>query len=373
MLSSSLPSSLALSGPSHRTALDADLIAGFYAAAAQAQDYSGPWSALCDAFKADTGLLYRQSRPTASPDILAAQNWSGSEQATPHAWADIRVPGLPNTAAPPSLAAFDASEQPPARALRVLRATVHLDGTALIGMGLHRADDAPAFDDADRRALDGLGRHVASALRLEAMLGAARNTSAIRAAALDLHPHGVVVSTGMGGLVFANRAAREIAEAGGLQLGVSRACLAGLRPSEAARLERLIVSVAAGGDGGCVRIDRGAGLPLVAAIVEALPVQMADLEPVAARRGAPSALVQISLRDLGATTDASPSALFDLFGLTPAEAGIVPQLLAGDSASLIAQSRGVAVSTVKAQCAKILVKTGAANLRALSMMIAMIS
>ena len=380
MFSSSLPSSLAPSA--HRATLDADLIAGFYAAAAHAQDYSGPWSALCAAFKADTGLLYRQSRPAASPDILAAQNWPGfgRDPSAPRPRADIHqkagnscVPMDANTAALPSLAAFDASEQPPARALHVLRATVQLDGTALIGMGLHRAGGTPAFDDADRRAFDGLGRHVASALRLEGMLAAARNSGAIRAAALDLHPHGVVVCTGSGGLVFANRAGRAIAEAGGLQLGVSRACLSGLRPSEAARLERLIASVAAGRDGGSVRIDRGPGLSLVAAIVEALPIHPVGLPPGTGREAGRSVLVQISLRDLGATTDASPAILMDLFGLTPAEAGIVPQLLAGDSASLIAQSRGVAVSTVKAQSAKILIKTGAANLRALSTMIAMIS
>jgi DNA-binding NarL/FixJ family response regulator len=45
-------------------------------------------------------------------------------------------------------------------------------------------------------------------------------------------------------------------------------------------------------------------------------------------------------------------------------------LLEGDSITLIAQSRGVSAATVRAQAAKLLEKTGAANLRALASMIA---
>ncbi len=59
----------------------------------------------------------------------------------------------------------------------------------------------------------------------------------------------------------------------------------------------------------------------------------------------------------------------DLFGLTAAEAAIVPQLLEGDTAHLIAQSRGVSAATVRGQAARVLAKTGAANLRALATMV----
>jgi DNA-binding NarL/FixJ family response regulator len=106
---------------------------------------------------------------------------------------------------------------------------------------------------------------------------------------------------------------------------------------------------------------------MLAAIVDPLPLSLAA---VAQPAGRGQSLVLITLRDLSATSDSAASHLMDLFGLTAAEAGIVPQLLAGDSVSLIAQSRGVAVSTVKAQAAKVLAKTGAANLRALATMIA---
>jgi DNA-binding CsgD family transcriptional regulator len=344
-----------------------DLIAGFYAAATHADRWNGALSALCAAFDADQGLLYRQSRPSGLPTVVAARNWPASAG---------RVTLVPPAAsrASPAAAILDSLLPPQAGGRHIISATVMLDGTALVGMGLHRQVDAPHFTEADRDALDGVGQHVAAALRLEALLEAERTACAIRSAALDQYAHGVLIATGSGTLVFANQAARAIAAAGGLVLGHGPACIGRMRPDEASKLEALITSVAGGGMGGCARITR-AGMPVVAAIVEPLPAGMADPALIAGLRAsglddaAGERLALISLRDLGATTDAAASYLIDLFGLTAAEAGIVPQLLAGETVSLIAQSRGVAVSTVKTQAAKVLAKTGAANLRALTTMI----
>jgi DNA-binding CsgD family transcriptional regulator/PAS domain-containing protein len=363
-------------------AKDPDLIAGFYEAAAHGDQWSGAWSALCAAFEAETGLLYRQSRPNAAPRILATRNWP-SAPATPgghfvHSdplWqigargvpgADIQIP------AGTVLAGFNPSTQPPATAFHVLCATIPLGGTAQLGMGLHRTIDAPRFTEADREALDGVGRHVAAAVRLESLLAAERSASIIRGSVLDLLPHGVVVATGQGTLIFANRAARRFAEAGGLELGRGRAGIANLRHDESARLEALITSVAGGGPGGCTRVTRNGGLPVLAALVDPMPAGLAEQAGLNSfAYGRPDRpLVLITLRDITVTADSGAAHLMDLFGLTAAEAGIVPQLLAGDSVSLIAQSRGVAVGTVKTQAAKVLAKTGAPNLRALATMIA---
>jgi DNA-binding CsgD family transcriptional regulator len=374
-------------------AQNSDLIAGFYAAAAGAQapapdragpgPWNGPLSALCQAFQADTGLIYRQSRPSAPPFILANRNWPEDALVSaiivdPRGRKAARDPAPgPATLAPCAAsqaqaqaqvqAQAQAQAQAPAQApAHLLTATLPLDGTALVGLGLHRPAGAPRFTEADREALDGVGRHVAAALRLEAQLAAERSASAIRGAVLDLYPHGVLIANGRGEVLFANVAAHALAAAGGLTLDGGRAALGNLRPAEAARLEALITSVAGGGPGGGARVTRGE-LPMLAAIVDPLPLSLAA---VAQPAGRGQSLVLITLRDLSATSDSAASHLMDLFGLTAAEAGIVPQLLAGDSVSLIAQSRGVAVSTVKAQAAKVLAKTGAANLRALATMIA---
>jgi DNA-binding CsgD family transcriptional regulator/GAF domain-containing protein len=370
-----------------------DLIAGFYEAAAQAEGWSGAWSALCTAFDAETGLLYRQARPSAPPTILAARNWPQASHGLP---ADRYVPfdtdggdvvprlarsfigqdlAAPRNAA---IAAVDPEAAFPTAAFHAMCATLPIDGTALVGMGLHRPVEAPRFTHADRQALDSVGRHVAAALRLEALLASERMTSALRGAALDLHPHGVLITAGDGSLLFANDAARRIAEACGIALGRGRAGIGLLNPDEATRLEALITSAAGGGQGGWTRITRRNAPAVLVATVDPLPVRLAKHAGLSWPEGAESdhparnAMALITLRDLGATADASPSQLMDLFGLTAAEAGIVPQLLAGDSASLIAQSRGVAQSTVKSQTARILAKTGAANLRALSTMLSVL-
>jgi DNA-binding CsgD family transcriptional regulator len=368
-----------LSSPSQNP----DLIAGFYEAAAHSAGWNGAWSALCAAFDADTGLLYRQSQPSAPPLILAARNWPRQAHGLPAGrvvpMAPCHAPrgahGLDGQQSPaPRMdapAAFDPLALPASAAFHVLRATVPLDGTALVGMGLHRPVESPRFTFADGQALDGVGRHVAAALRLETLLAAERAASALRGAALDLYAHGVIIARADGAVLFANTAARAIGAAGGITLG--HAGIGLCKADEAARLEALIAGVATGGQGGCMRITRRTGPALLAAMVDPLPVAMPEQAGVKLTDAQPEgcgAMVLITLRDLAATADASPSQLMDLFGLTAAEAGIVPQLLAGDSASLIAQSRGVGMGTVKAQASRVLAKTGAANLRALSAMLA---
>jgi PAS domain-containing protein/DNA-binding CsgD family transcriptional regulator len=335
-----------LASPAH----DPDVIAGFYEAAARRQGWGDAWASLCTSFRADTGLLFRRSQPSAQPFILAARNWPlethdlalDARVRIDPAWLDD-VAGAGRASASPD----------------TLCATVSLEGTAVIGMGLKR--DAGAFTEAERLALDGMGRHVAAAVRLEALLAAERIASAVRGAAMDVAPHGIVVLNGRGAILFANASARRIAAESGVLLGGGTIGLVPLHTGEAEKLEALVTSVSGGGPGGCVAIGRPGGLPPLAVTVDPLSVTLA--EPGAA-------YVMVTLRDLGATADAAPSHLMDLFGLTAAEAGIVPQLLCGESASLIAQSRGVAVGTVKAQAGRVLAKTGAPNLRALSLMIA---
>ncbi len=325
---------------------DADLIACFYEAAATRQGWGEAWSALCAAFGAEAGLLFRRSRPASQPFVLASRNW-------PLETHDGRLRGDPAWPAEPQAAAF------------TLCTTALLEGTAVIGMGLQRQTGAPFFTEAEHTALDGLGRHVAAAVRLEALLAAERFASAVRGAAMDVSPNGIIVLGSRGTILFSNAVARRMAADSGLLLDCwGEARLTG--PS-AEKLEALAASVAAGGPGGCVSVPRAHARAPLAATVEPLGVQLAN------QAGLPAsamACVMITLRDLGATIDAPPMALMELFGLTAAEAGIVPQLLCGESTSLIAQSRGVAAGTVKAQAARVLAKTGAANLRALSAMIA---
>jgi DNA-binding CsgD family transcriptional regulator len=177
---------------------------------------------------------------------------------------------------------------------------------------------------------------------------------------LDQYSHGAVIVDAQGAILFANDPALRLAATGGILLGADGDGLSCDRPDEADRLANLIYRAAARGEVGCTRVTRRGGRAILAATVAPLPgAAGANIRPVL-----------VTIRDLAATSDAAQADLMGLFGFTGAEAAIVPQLLAGDSAALIAQSRGVSVATIRAQAARVLAKTGAANLRALASMIA---
>ena len=332
-------------------AQDPDLIAGVYAAAAHPDRWNHAWAAVCHAFEAENGVLFEQDDPSAAPRILAATNW---ESSAPRLFGEFYRQGEAQAASAAAGTPRHGSHG------HLLTATVALEGAARAGLGLHRAITGAEFASADRMALDGVARHVAAALRLEKLLTEERLASATRGAALDQCSHGAVIVDSQGAILFANDPALRLAATGGLVLGAAGEGLSCDRPNEADRLATLIYRAAARGEGGTTRITRAGRQAILAATVEPLTLAV----------GADRRLVLVTIHDLGATSDAAQTDLIGLFGLTGAEAAIVPQLLAGDSAALIAQSRGVTVATIRAQAARVLAKTGAANLRALASMIA---
>jgi DNA-binding CsgD family transcriptional regulator len=206
--------------------------------------------------------------------------------------------------------------------------------------------------DRPAAANEGLGRVQHRRADTKAALAA-------RGAVLDQMSQGAIIVGADRRVLFANGAARRLSAHGGFTLGGEPGHLSADRPEESARLAGLVAEAAAGGSGS-MRLTRVPPHRMLAATIAALPVGNAD----------PSGLVLITLCDLTATADIAPCQLMALFGLTAAEAAIVPQLVAGETTHFIAQSRGVAVATVRAQAARILAKTGAANLRALSTMVA---
>jgi len=327
---------------------DSDLIAGFYDAAAHPERWINAWNAVCHAFEAEDGVLFEQEHPAAAPRILAATNW------------DVATPGLMGEFCLPVDAPALGGFAYRSRAGHLLTTTVPLEGAGRAGLGLHRAVTGSEFASADRTALDTVARHVAAALRLEKLVVEERQASAMLGAALDQYSHGAVIVDAQGAILFANDPALRLAARGGILLGDRGDGLSCDQPEEADRLASLIYRAAVRGEVGSTRVTRRGGRAILAATVAPLP----------GAPGARSRPVLVTVRDLAATSDVAQADLMGLFGLTGAEAAIVPQLLAGDSAALIAQSRGVSVATIRAQAARVLAKTRAANLRALASMIA---
>jgi DNA-binding CsgD family transcriptional regulator/GAF domain-containing protein len=361
---------------------DPAVIAGLYEAAARPASWSAAWEQVRESFGAETGVLYRQTSPGTAPMVLATNHWSAEAPRLYREHFGKLDPVQAHATAAQGTTAFLSQEViAPAEVVRselyndfalpygggafhTLCAIIRLDGADFARVGLHRPIDGRAFDEADRSALDSLTAHIAGALRLQDLLAAERLASAARGAALDQFGHGAIIAAAGGAILFANTAANRLAQGGGLVLSRGGVSCADAR--DAARLAMLIDSAAQGGPGGCTRISRGPKRPVLAAAVSPLPVSLAA-EAELHHTGRPLAL--ITVRDLGATSDTGQAQLIELFGLTGAEAAIVPQLLAGDSISLIAQSRGVSAATVRSQAAKLLDKTGAPNLRALATMI----
>jgi DNA-binding CsgD family transcriptional regulator len=366
----------------HSPASDPVLIAGLYDAAAEPSHWNTAWDAVRRAFGAETGILYREASGQSEPDVLVTNHWS---PAATKLYRDHYVgldPILARAMASPVSATLLSQEVVPPReaerselyndfalpygggAFHTLCAIIRLGGTDFLRIGLHRPIDGAAFDENDRLALEKLGQHVAAALRLRDQLHAEKRSSAAHAAALHQLRHGAVIVTATNQVLFANDAAESLAGGGGLILAGGSITCADRR--EAARLRSLIESAAQGGPGGTARISRGAHAPILAAIVTPLPITLAN---GTVANPEDNELALVTLKDLGATSDAGHANLIELFGLTGAEAAIVPQLLSGDSMNLIAQSRGVSVGTVRTQAARLLEKTGAPNLRALATMI----
>ncbi len=357
-------------------ALDAELIAGVYEAAAEPARWPDLWTVLCAVFEAGSGLLFRQSHIPDGPG-RAVVDWpplplrafdDGLVHLDPFAAAGElgevfgalmgrEVAVARDFAAGPNYAAF--ARRYLVGAHHVIACTLPLEGFASAGIALHRAEAAGPFTPGDARALAALARHLAAALRLERVLAEARIAKAARDSVLDHLPYGAVIAAADGRVVFANKAAWKIAEGGGIEI----ASLAGIRPTAPAHAEtfaRMLRQAARGRPGGSLRLLRNRGAAIALCIE---PLQ----GPLAAQ-GAGLALVL--LRNLAASVEISAPQLMALFDLTAAEVSIMPQLLAGDPANLIAQSRGVKVATVRDQSARILAKTGAPNLRALATMIA---
>jgi DNA-binding NarL/FixJ family response regulator len=354
---------------------DPGLIAGLYDAATGPAGWSAAGEAIRQAFGAETSVVYRQA-DSHQPPLMLAANQRAPEALRP-ALPEALRPALPEALRPGLFEALrpalfdDFAVTDGGGAFHTLCATIRLGGEDFARVGLHRPIDGTPFTEADRKALEALTLHIAGALRLHDMVQATlqeeRHASLVRGAALDRSRHGMVIVTAGGAVVFANGAAQRLARHGWISL--SPAGLGCGDRVEAARLAALIRAAAQGAAGGCARISRGPKQPILAATVAPLPLGPAadgDLTP------GRQALALVTLRDLGATSDAGQAQLMALFGLTAAEAAIVPQLLAGDSMPMIAQTRGVSPATVRDQAARLLAKTGAANLRALASMIAVL-
>jgi DNA-binding CsgD family transcriptional regulator len=209
---------------------------------------------------------------------------------------------------------------------------------------------------AELRPVKLLVPHLQSAMQAQLGFG---TFSLIRGSALDLVEqwrHGCVLVSLPGQVLYANRAANEIAAAlDGLHLGISglRAALA----AEDAALQRLIrlacIDTGQGPRaGGRLAISRGSGRKPYT--IQVVPLRSRDTNFL----NRPAGRIGADRGDAERAAHIPPEGLQKLFDLTPAEAEVAIRILRGHGLQYVADELRVTLSTARAHLQRVFEKTG---------------
>ncbi|MFO1071421.1 MAG: hypothetical protein U1E17_01690 [Geminicoccaceae bacterium] len=221
---------------------------------------------------------------------------------------------------------------------------------SLVMAGVHRAAGGPPYEAIDLRLFNGVADQLRVALRQRRLLG----VQGAAAAALDALALAVILTDGLGRVVWANLAAEALLRAGD-GLIVRAGCLACNGHGDTQRLAGLVRRAAAPG-----RPAAEAGLPVARADGAApLRVLVTPLVPRAARRlGArEEARVLVATRP-GGEVPPAPQLLRELYGLTPAEARLAVALLDGRTLEEHAAAAGITRETARGYLKRVFAATG---------------
>ena len=246
--------------------------------------------------------------------------------------------------------AFYDEVERPQRILHHICAVLENDVSRCDRVGVFRTREAGAGEAEHVRFMTVVAPHVRRAVSVAERLDEARLGAAVALDAVASLSHGVFALDAMGRVLLANGAAEAILAADDGLL-CEDGMLGTLLPSENASLLAAIGSAIAGRGGGRLRVTRrSAALPyLVLVAPTGGDVAWSLAEP-------PAALVFITeLAPNCATAAELAAALFDL---TPAEARLAAEVVAGRGMPAAARRLGVGLPTVRTQLASIFRKTG---------------
>lgn len=232
------------------------------------------------------------------------------------------------------------------------------DGAGRSGLiGLFRRVGAGPFNDADRARLDTLRPHLPHAMRLLARMAEMDIQCAITRGLCEAMVAASVVTDAAGQVAFANVAARALMDKGdGVSLvnGVLNAAV-GRQTRDLHDAIRRIARAARDGDlaevsQAALGLERPRGGKPIGCVIRPLPVRTGALSG-----SKPMVHVHLSNPDV---VGLPPIGLLrGLFGLTPAEAGLLLALMQDKRIEEYAEERGVAVTTVRTQLAHLFRKT----------------
>jgi len=250
---------------------------------------------------------------------------------------------------------------------------VPLGGGSVAPLGLHRPEDARAFDDSDRQALQTLLPHLRRALQLRQRIGT-RMDARLSVASLDALPTAMVVVEGDARILLTNRAAEKVladgaaihASRAGPGLGTVRRLVARNRDCDG-DLQRTVRAVARAGAEGAGMLLRGEGPgSAISALVTRLPAPLSPAIPGGRCTGA----ALVILHEPGHRRAPQARLVAGMLGITLTEAEVAIALAGGRTAEAVAGGRGVSVSTIRMQVRSVLEKLALANLRDLERVLA---
>lgn len=231
----------------------------------------------------------------------------------------------------------------------------------LPGLGAHPFDGVAPTEMAET------SRRYEGAVRLGLRLDNESQRGMLHAAVLDQLQTGFMVSDAQGMVRYANRAAAILAELGGIRFGTQSALLAG-RPEDTGVILRLVEAACAGQQGGSVNLpgaENGTRSRPLAVTVAPLKLPQAEAVFSTAQAGSGYALIT-----LGASfIQPDFRRVIDMFHVTPAEARLLPPIMAGETTASIARALGLSHHTVRSHARAILSKTHTHTLRALAVLL----
>jgi DNA-binding CsgD family transcriptional regulator len=248
---------------------------------------------------------------------------------------------------------------------RVMHATLHVDARRGTGIGVYRSETSPPFGDREQQFLEALTPHLRRGLRMHQLFVRAGHDKQAALDCLDAVSCGVMLVSGEGRVIHANRAAAAILKRhDGLFLDQS--CLTAASSTVTSSIRRLCMN--------CARTTHGESTPASGALAVPQPSGRRNLQLLVSpvRRtehlGWPhdqvTAVVFVTDPADGVQPDRALLQIY--YGLTPTEADVAARLGAGESLDEIAAARRYTKQTTQWYSKQILSKVGCRNRAALA-------
>lgn len=243
----------------------------------------------------------------------------------------------------------------PRDSFHLLRISLRVEDHRHQSLSLSRSRTADAFQKFDLELATKVLPHLQRAALIANRLQELGTTYAAIANVLEDNPTGIVLLSSTGKVVFANRAASEMAAcADSFILCDDR--LEALRGFDDRRLQHLIRGacchgkISSGPRGGPLRLPRKSGFRDYAVVVAPLSITS---EPAGQRR----AVACVMITDPEATPRRPRSILRHIYDLTEAEARMAARIVAGDTPEQAAETLGIKRSTARVHLAALFRKT----------------